>query len=338
MKVRNTIKEMAGYRAGREEGQIRMDKNESPFALPEELKDEVIGRLSKLELNRYPDQLGEPLRSKLGAHLGLSSDKLVLGNGSDELITYITQLFRGDRIVIAPPTFSVYGIYGEIAGYDVTEVPLDGSFELQTGKITEDLDGVAAVFLCSPNNPTGNVVPRDELIRILETGTPVVLDEAYWEFAGETNVDLIDEYDNLIVLRTFSKAFGLAGARVGYAVGAEDTIEELLKVKLPYNLNSLSRTAAEVLLDNYGIVEERIGRIVEERERIRGEFEEYAFPSRANFLLMDLDAAEYLEDNGIGVRAFGPPLEDKIRVTVGRKEENDEFIEVMRRYLEDEID
>lgn len=335
MNIRETVKGLSGYNAGTAAEGVRMDKNECPFDLPGGIRGQVMERLGELEFNRYPDKLGRPLREGLADHLGVSPSNLVLGNGSDELITYILQLFSGREIVIAPPTFSVYGIYGRIAGYDVKEVPLDESFALRTGEIMEYLDGTAAVFLCSPNNPTGNVVPRRDLIKVLETGTPVVLDEAYWEFAGETNVDLVDRFDNLIVLRTFSKAFGLAGARVGYAVAAERVIEHLLKVKLPYNLNSLSQAAAEVVLDNYGYVEERIEMIVQERERITAEFREYSYPSEANFLLFDLDAKDYLESEGIAVRGFRPPLEDKMRVTVGRKKENDRYIEAIRRYLED---
>lgn len=138
------------------------------------------------------------------------------------------------------------------------------------------------------------------------------------------------------MLRTFSKAFGIAGARVGYAVANQGLIDRLLRIKLPYNLNSLSRTVAEVVLANYGIVEDRVETILAERKRMVSEFADYCYPTQTNFVLMDIDAKEFLASRGIGVRGFEGRLGDKIRVTVGKKEENDRLIDELRGYLEDE--
>ncbi|MFB6214765.1 MAG: histidinol-phosphate transaminase, partial [Candidatus Bipolaricaulia bacterium] len=302
-----------------------------------ELKRDILEELEKLTVNRYPHPSGDSLREKLASFHDLKKENIVVGSGSDQLISYSTGLFAGEHAVVTPPTFSMYRFYAELNGLDVNPVPLGEDFELQMKRIKDVLDGAALVFLCSPNNPTGNTFDREKIVEILETGVPVVLDEAYGEFADETNMDLIEDYDNLLVLRTFSKAFGLAGARIGYAAGDSDIMEYMLRVKPPYNLNSFSLTVAELLLENYELIRDRIDFLIQQRKKLYGRFERYSLPSQANFLLMELDASDYLLKRGISVRSFTGRLAEYIRVTVGAKEENDRFIRALENYIDSEV-
>ncbi|MFW6111718.1 MAG: histidinol-phosphate transaminase [Candidatus Bipolaricaulota bacterium] len=334
MTIRDRVKNLAPYSSEREKTEIRLDKNESPFSLPKQLKRRIMTQLKDLSFNRYPSSSSEGLREKLADFHSLKKENVVAGSGSDQLISYAVKLFSGDRVVITPPTFSMYRFYSNFAGFDVLEVPLTENFNLRHEQIKEAIRDSATLFLCSPNNPTGNTFERKTIVDLLETGTPLILDEAYAEFSGKSEIDLIKEYDNLIVLRTFSKAFGVAGARIGYAVASETTADYLLKVKPPYNLNSLSESIAEVLLDNHEIIQDRVEFIREERNRIYERFEKYSYPTEANFILMDLDAHEFLLEKGIGVRKFSGRLADKIRVTVGTKEENDRLLESLEEFIE----
>ncbi|MBS3764902.1 histidinol-phosphate transaminase [Candidatus Bipolaricaulota bacterium] len=338
MKIRDAVDDFSSYDSGRREAEIRLDKNESPFSLPPELKSQVSEKLESLSFNRYPDPTSNGLRGKLADFYDLKPGNVVVGSGSDQLISYAVQLFAGNHAVIAPPTFSMYRFYSELAGLEVKEVPLTNNYDLRLKEIKEVLDGAAMIFLCSPNNPTGNVFARETLIKLLKTGKPLILDEAYVEFSGESQFELIEEFENLIVLRTFSKAFGLAGARAGYALAHGKTAEKLLRVKPPYNLSSTSAGIAKVVLENYDVVRERIDRIIDERERIYEEFNEFAVQSKANFLLMDLDAGKYLGSRGVAVREFSGRLEDKIRVTVGTESENDRLINNLNDFISSKVD
>jgi len=334
MTIRDRVKNLTPYSAEREKTEIGLDKNESPFSLPKQLKRRIVTQLKDLPFNRYPSSSSEGLREKLADFHSLKKENVIAGNGSDQLISYAVKLFSGDRVVITPPTFSMYRFYSNLAGFDVLEVPLTDDFNLRHQQIKDAIQGAAALFLCSPNNPTGNTFDRRTILDLLETGTPLILDEAYAEFSGKSEMDLIKEYDNLIVLRTFSKAFGVAGARIGYAVASERTVEYLLKVKPPYNLNSLSESIAKVLLEKYEIIQERVELIIEERNRMYKKFEKYSYPTEANFLLMGLDAHDFLRERGIGVRKFSGRLADKMRVTVGMKEQNDRLIESLEEFIE----
>ncbi len=337
MKIRDTVKNFSSYSPGNTDAEIRMDKNESPFSLPRELKGDILDELEKLTINRYPQTSGDSLREKLADFHDLTRENVIVGSGSDQLISYSSGLFAGKYAIVTPPTFSMYRFYSELNGLDVKPVPLEEDFELRVMKIKDLLDDAAAVFLCSPNNPTGNTFEREKIIELLETGVPVILDEAYGEFANESNMDLIEDYNNLLVLRTFSKAFGLAGARVGYAVGAPGIVEYMLRVKPPYNLNSFSLRVAELLLDNSELIRQRVDFLIDQRNELYEKFERFSYSSEANFLLMDLDAADYLLARGISVRSFTGRLAEKIRVTVGTEEENNRFTEALKSYIDNHV-
>lgn len=331
MRIRETIKAFKPYKVVEGNYRIWLDKNENPFDLPMEIKEEICEELRKLSFNRYPHITTDPLREKIAEFLGLKKENIILGNGSDELISLILKLFEGEHLVISSPTFGMYNFFAKLEGVKLVDVPLDEHFEL--GNIEEYAENAKAIFICSPNNPTGNTQKREKIISVLETGAPVVLDEAYIEFAGKSNIDLINEYENLIVLRTFSKAFGLAGIRVGYALAHEQIIDYLLRIRTPFNMNAISAKIAELMLDHYDLVKQNINYIIKERERIYKEFKDYAYPSEANFLLMKLDAYEFLLERGIVVRKLDGRLKGHIRVTIGKKEENDKLIKALNEFL-----
>ncbi|MFW5945386.1 MAG: histidinol-phosphate transaminase [Candidatus Natronoplasma sp.] len=314
-----------------EEG-IHLDKNESPFDLPKDIKNEIFEECRDIQLNRYPPLTPETLEKKIADYVGCSEKKISVGNGSDALLPLLFELFKADQVVISTPTFSMYSFYAKRKGLEINNSPLDENFVITS--IWETLEKPSIICICSPNSPTGNVQSRNRIIEALESNNVVILDEAYVEFSGESTIDLIDEYDNLIVLRTLSKAFGLAGIRVGYAVGPVKVIECLNKIRSPFNQDILSTKIAERVLECTEMIKDNVKKIVAERERIFKRFEEYAYPSQSNFILIDLDAYEYLKDKGIHVRKMDGRLEGMIRVTVGKKKENDELIAELEKFIE----
>jgi len=336
MNISKRVKAFPPYKSKSVGNNIRMDKNESPYPLPKEIKKEVLTELDKVQFNRYPQIAARSLRESLADYLGVGPENVVVGSGSDEMIPLVLNTLSAPRAIITPPTFSMYRFYAELNQMSLVKVPLNDSFRLSVEKIKEEIDDKTIVFICSPNNPTGNVFPRDQIVDLLDTDVPLILDEAYWEFSGSTNIDLVESYQNLVVLRTFSKAYGIAGVRVGYAVSNAAMIDYMLRIKSPYNLNSLSMITAEVMLRQHDLVEDRVRRIIKERQRIFGRLGDHCYPSEANFLLLDLDAGEYLADRGIAVRTFESELTDKVRVTIGRREQNDEFLKYIQGYIADE--
>ncbi|NJE85893.1 histidinol-phosphate transaminase [Thermococcus sp. CX2] len=334
MRISPLVKSFQPYKVLEGDYRIWLDKNENPFDLPPEIKEEIFEELRKTPFNRYPHITSMPLREAIAEFYGVSPENVAVGNGGDELLSYLMRIFDGEYVVTTPPTFGMYYFYAKLDGIPIVEVPLDENFIMNGDKIAEKAEKASLVFITSPNNPTGNTQPREEIIKVLDTGVPVVLDEAYAEFSGESYVDLIDEYDNLIILRTFSKAFSLAGARVGYFLASEEIVDALYRIKSPFSLNALTMVTAKVMLRHYDVVMEKVNYIIKERERIYREFKDYAYPSEANFILMKLNAYEFLLEKGIVVRKLGGRLEGYIRVTVGRREENDELIAALKEFVE----
>lgn len=332
MKIGKFVKSLEPYKVLEGNYKIWLDKNENPFDLPQEIKEKIFEELKRIPLNRYPHITADPLRERIAGFLGLEKDNVIVGNGSDELISLILKLFEGEHIVISSPTFGMYEFFAKLEGVDLVDVPLDENFKLRN--VENYAENARAMVICSPNNPTGNMQEREKIISVLETGAPVILDEAYIEFARKSNLDLVNEYENLIVLRTFSKAFGLAGVRVGYAVANEKIIDYLSRIKSPFSLNAISMRIAELMLDHYDLVKKNIDYIIKERERIYREFKDCTYPSEANFLLMKLDAYDFLLERGIVVRKLDGRLKGHIRVTVGKREENDELIEALKEFSE----
>ncbi len=333
------------------DGLIKLDANENPFAFPFALQEKIYQQLRADSFTRYPDDLAGELREKISRHTGVSIEGIMVGNGSDELILNLClAVGSGAQVVIATPTFSMYRINSQIAGAVPVEVPRrQPGFTLDHKALVRAAGDkkTKLIFLCSPNNPTGNAIPREEIAAILEESRAlVVVDEAYIDFGGQTCLPLLKKYPHLVILRTFSKAFGLAGLRVGYLLGAPEVVGELYRVKQPFNLNTFSQVAACVALAHQGEFAKMIEAIVRDRDKLSQELASLpgvtVFPSEANFILFRtrLPAGmvfQRLLQEGVLIRNLhGPHLEECLRVTVGREEENRFFMEKMKKILVDE--
>ncbi len=326
---------------------IKLDANESPFDLPQSVRNKLAAEIRDgLRFNRYPDSDAHYLREKLALKFGLHKNQLMVGTGSDELLQIIINAYisKNDTVLCPYPSFGMYSVFASIAGGVPIDVPLDGDFSYNLDSFFHGIKKYAPkiIFLCSPNNPTGNVIDKNEIFKLLESYNGiVVLDEAYVEFSGTSLVHELVEYPNAIVLRTFSKAFGLAGLRVGYMAACKELAEDLYRVKPPYNISNFSQRAACIMLDHSDEIKARVSEIVLSREEMFKSFENTdglkPYPSQANFILVRFADAKKVYDrlleNGILVRNFNSnsPLGDCLRITIGEKHENDTLFDVLQR-------
>lgn len=317
--------------------------------LPEIMADLMI-RLPSYQPQKYPKPMADDLRKVLAAYIGVSEDNILAGNGGDEMITYVLHTFlnEGDSILIHQPTFDMYEIGASILGAKAIKVKdLPGYVHDRQGILQAIRENQPKItFLCNPNNPTGELLPADFIEECVKAAHNIVLvDEAYMEFADEESVvSLIHQYPNLIVLRTLSKAFGLAGLRCGYLVGDKDLINAVAKVKAPYNLNSLTQLLAEIAVSHKDAVLTIRDGIVKERERLSAELAKLpgvrSYPSRTNFILIEVPGkAEALFEAwrkaDILVKKYtgNPLLPDAFRITVTTKEVDDAVLSVMKEVL-----
>jgi histidinol-phosphate aminotransferase len=324
---------------------IRFDTNTSPFT-PSKLLSELGRKLSSLKVNDYPDTSYTSLREALSKYTGASIEQISVTNGADEALDIIAKTFvdSGTTVLVSVPTYSMYRITTEIMGGKVMPVLRRGDLSDDVDAIINVAEGVRAVFLCSPNNPTGNLTKRSTVLRLLrEVDAPIIVDEAYFEFCGKTVADLVAKYENLIVVRTLSKAFGLASVRVGYMIAASETVNILNRVRPPNSLGIMSITLAQAALREVGYMERNRELIVRERERLREALKElgkiYVYPSEANFFLVRF---KYLSGSevyrrllrlGIVTRDVSdlPMLENCLRLTVRTPEENDKLLEALAK-------
>ena len=318
---------------------VLLDANENPF-------DNTID-ISGLNANRYPDPNQTTLRSALSDYLNISAENMLAGAGSDEIIDLLIRLFcipNRDEVVVIEPTYGMYKVSSEMNGIVTRSCLLGDDFDIDISKLDEAVnEKTKLVFCCSPNNPTGNVLSTDKLLEYTrDNGLILIVDEAYIEFSVLPSITpKVKDFPNLIVLRTLSKAWGLAGIRVGYCVADELIVTYLMKIKLPYNINVLSERAALLALANRIVMENAVSDILSERDRLGKEFERMdifkkVFPSDANFLLvLSEDASKtekFLAENGIIVRnrSSDPLLDNCLRITVGTKEQNDLLLDALR--------
>lgn len=342
--IKRSIEKLSAYKVKKEDLKIKLNANESPYDMPIELKKLIADALLNESLNRYPDSESHELKKRILNYTGLDNENIILGNGSDEIIKMIIDAFldKDDIVVTHSPTFSMYRINSNIAGGKVIEIEND-LFEIDIDKLIDIANENKAkiIFLCTPNNPTGTLIPSEDIIKVLKnTNSLVVVDEAYYEFCGQTMIDKVNEYKNLIVLRTLSKAFGLAGIRVGYGAANKEIIDILNKVKPPYNLNKLSQLVGTIALDNKDIFSKCIEKIIRERKRLVNELSSMVYieviPSYGNFILIRSDKyseiLKGLENKGIGVKGYGEVgiLKNCIRISIGTKEENEMVLNVLK--------
>lgn len=330
--VRENIVKLQPYISFRDHNEfnapVLLDANECPFG----------------EFNRYPDSSQKKLKNKLAGLKGLSPEQIAIGNGSDELIDLIIKIFcepKKDAILMMNPSFAMYGFYAAVNENEVVKLDLDDNFEMVKDdflKITQERD-IKVFFLCSPNNPTGNSV-KDLEFFIQNFDGIVVIDEAYIEFSeNRSGIELLDQYPNVIVLQTFSKAWGTAGARVGTAYASKEIIRFINTVKAPYNVNALSQELIISLLDDKNKLNDNVAKVLNEREWLKEEFKsidciEKVFPTDANFFLIKMkDGTKVYQtmlDEEILTSQRAPAIQNCIRINVGTREENEKLINILK--------
>jgi histidinol-phosphate aminotransferase len=313
-------------------GFLRMDANTSLFG-----ENPALSRVDDTTLAGYPSGISTRLVEALAREHDVDPAQVIVGNGSDGLIDHLAKAFLnpGDPLVLATPTFVMYPFYGRVNLGRVREIPLLlPGFQLDVNGMIET--GGHLTFVASPNNPTGNAFPAQDLERLIrESRGVVVIDEAYADFCGQDFTKRVSEFDNLVVLRTFSKAHGLAGIRVGYAIGPAPLIENLYRVKAAFEVGAFHEEVALEALADRSWLERAVETIRSERPRVSGELEKLGCtvsPSDANFLFVDVGYApvvkSFLADRKILVRDF-PDRNGWIRVTLGPPEINDRFLGAM---------
>jgi len=344
--IRPQIRTLKAYESKPVPNCVRLDANENPLPWPSGMKEKLFK--AKFELNRYPDGEALELKKALSNYTGIPAEGILAGNGSDELIQLIMTTFGGENkaVVVHPPTFSMYWAAAKVTGTNVIEVPL-----LEEGlRVRLDVEGILEattrsevhiIILCNPNNPTGSLYPREDILRIVEeSGKIVIVDEAYAEFSGETVLDQIQNYPNLIVMRTFSKAFAMAALRLGYLLGQPTTIELLNRARQPFNVNALTQQAGVIALDYLEEYNEQIRIIVEETQKIYKILKTLprvrVFPTRSNFILFQPENPELvyqeLMKQGFLIRNMGnlQVMGKALRLSAGLPEENERLVRVLR--------
>lgn len=341
--ARPNIRSLKPYEAKEIPCKVKLDANESPYCIDITPDRKVLQRL-----NRYPDPEAKELKKAISKTLKVNSDNILLGNGSDELIYYLITTFGGP-VLYPVSTFSMYSIISQALGEKNIGILLNKDFDLDIDKMLAAIKkyNPKLIFLSSPNNPTGNCFSSDKILKIIDSSlvtrhpSLVIVDEAYQPFSSERGfLPLLKDYKNLVILRTLSK-IGFASLRVGFLIADEGLINEVNKVRLPFNINAVSQAMAMEAFKNKNIIESQIKNITSERERL---FEELSrinnvspYPSEANFILFKTKNAdivfEKLIKNGVLVRNLSSAVKDSLRVTVGTPEENNFFIKALRKSI-----
>jgi len=348
--IKPAVRAISAYSLPPYRATIKLNQNENPFDMPDEIKQEVCRRLELREWSRYPDFLPTRFLERLAAFAGWKAEGTLAGNGSNELIqaTLMVTVSAGTRVMIPEPTFTLYRQIVTVLGGEVVSVPLTTEFEFDVQAMRDRAirERVDVIVICSPNNPTGCRIQNDDLRSLArDFDGLIVVDEAYHEFSGETCVPLLAELPNLIVLRTFSKAMAMAGLRVGYLLTSAELALEIHKATLPYNLNFFSAAAAEVACERYDLLKPRIELIISERDRLLSELRTISgiepVASSANFMIAKTAVASQtlfkeLLARDILIRDVSryPMLADYFRVSVGSPDENDRLIEALKDLMD----
>lgn len=344
--VRPDLAGVAPYVSPQQPARWRMNTNESPYAPPSALVDEVTRQLRDAALNRYPDRDAGALYEAISRRTGWAADGLWVANGSNEVFLHLFLAFGGPgrSTAVFEPTYSLHALIPQIASTRVHTLPRDGDFRIDLDRTVELIarERPEVVIVCSPNNPTGNCEPVDT-IRALAAEAPglVVVDEAYMEFAdpAESARPLLDELPNVVLVKTFSKAWRLAGVRIGYMLADPQLVDAMRRVRLPYHLSAITQIVGRAAIVHADETLRLVRSIAEERDRISLELQAMGvrtYPSRANFVLFEVgdpdEVWQGLLDRGVLVRNYSgqPLLERCLRVTAGLPEETDAFLEAMK--------
>jgi len=336
--IRPNVAKMKPYSSARDEFKdfdsemIFLDANENPF---------------ETNVNRYPDPQQQALKDILSKQKNISTTQILMGNGSDEVLDLIFRAFcepAKDNIITLPPTYGMYGVLANLNDIENREVLLDADFQPDMGGISSIADTRTKIlFICSPNNPTGNLIALKRILKLLKTFNGlVVIDEAYLDFANEVSwISKLVEFPNLIVIQTLSKAYGLAGIRLGICYASKEIISVLNKIKPPYNINKLTQQSAIEQLQNYLKIKKDLSLLKAEKETllkalVQVQYIEKVYPTDANFILIKVDNAEkrysQLLENGIVVRnrSSQPLCENTLRITIGTPLENEKLIKILK--------
>ncbi|MCL0094676.1 histidinol-phosphate transaminase [Dehalococcoidales bacterium] len=352
--IRADLVTFSGYSASKSpttlkmpvENIIKLDANENPYGCSPRVNQTLA---TYPYLNIYPDSEQIELRKLLQGYTGVDAEHIVASNGSDQLIDLVLRLFiePGDEVINCVPTFAMFGFSTKLCGGSLVEVVRDEDFAVNVNAVKAAITKkTKIIFLANPNNPTGTIIPQPDILEIVDTGLPVLVDEAYVEFSGETVTQLVSQHKNLMVLRTFSKWAGLAGLRIGYGIFPPKIAGHLLKIKPPYNVNSAALVAVEESLKDIDYLMGRIKAIVAERERLFAQLNKLKFlkpfPSKANFIFCSVlvgkasEIKQKLERKGILVRYFDMPLlRNSIRISVGKPEHTDALIKALEEIGEE---
>jgi len=348
--LRPEVRAISPYRGEEDnfEVKINLSGNESPFDLPVEIKEKFKEEFDQHDINRYPEIYSERLQRTLASYLSqelnkeVSTGEIIVGNGSDELLDMLIRTFvePGDVVLSQAPTFSMYQYFTELSGGKYKEVPLNDDFTFENLKAKIDEFEPKLIFLCSPNNPTGEIISREMILSLANYFSgPLIIDEAYADFNDFDLMPEVEDYPNLAVTRTFSKAFGLAGIRFGYLYGNRVLVKELEKVLKPYNLNSLTDILACLILENNDIIKERINLIKSERQKMYQKLNQYQgwrlYPSMANFIYIEGEKTKefknILNQQGIKIRSYSKEPA-AIRITIGSREENKAVLKAFEEF------
>ncbi len=341
--VRKNILKLKPYTSARGDflSGILLDANENSFG-------SVAGEEWQMELNRYPDPFHNCLREELSRYLNTGKENLFIGVGSDEIIDLLVRIFcepKIDNAIILEPTYGMYKVVCDVNDVRSINVKLDESFQINLDKTFRAITpNSKLIFVCSPNNPTANVIKQDSILELARKFNGiVVVDEAYSEFANESQLlNSIQNYPNLVVLRTFSKAWGLAGVRCGYCITSQQIVNLLYKIKSPYNINKLTTEVVLKALKNSAQKDKFVEQIKQERKFLLGELEKIAeikkvYSSESNFILFECDepSSVYrkLTEKGIIIRDRSNQVKNCLRVSVGTHEQNEKFLTELQNVL-----
>lgn len=338
LKYRTGLKDMPTYDVVERDWNIKVNANESNQNLPPIIEDRLMARLASVAFNRYPNEEVELLKEQIADNFRLNKENIIVANGSSEILEKLFFAFggRARKIVYPVPSFSMYKIYAKLSGSEGIGVALKDDYTFDAGAFVNAIkDNKASLaVICSPNNPTGTKIPLGDIEYVAKNADcALVIDEAYVEFDGQSAMSLMRDYPHLMIARTFSKAYGLASARVGYLLADKKIVDMVGKVCMPYHVNVLSAITADIVYQMRDEYIPRIQMVVAERKRMSERLAKLdkitVYPSATNFLLIKYDKAvalnEYLENIGIGVRSFGSAerLENCLRITIGTRPEND---------------
>ncbi len=348
MRIRQDINEIPCYKSEKKNMKIILNANESGFDVPDAVRKSFVEKSTNIAFNRYPELDAEGMKCALARHYSLEMEQVQVGNGSSELIGAVCKLFANEKILYPTPSFSMYKIYAQLAGAKSVTYQLRADFSVDVDALIDVIgtEDPALVIVCNPNNPTGNFMNMRDLERVLSaTKCPVLLDEAYCEFAPENALILLEKYPQMIILRTFSKAFALAQLRFGYLLAAQEISALVGKMLMPYHVNGLTLLAAQAVLENISSYDAQLAQIKNCRQAISGSLESAGFvvvPSSANFVffyhadrLLMQELAEMLAKNSIAVRNYTDcaDLSYGIRLTVGKPQENRLVMEHIGKFL-----